>query len=132
MSPRTITAVSALALAAGLALVGHATWRIQALDERSAGLAQAGREAGASFVETLQGEHATRLFEALDRRRQVALARADARRDRLFGLLLMIAGGIGLAAGSAFRRISAEIEEDRRLTAEAGGPPSAEDPPGRD
>jgi hypothetical protein len=111
MSPRTITAVSALALAAGLALVGHATWRIQALDERSAGLAQAGREAGASFVETLQGEHATRLFEALDRRRQVALARADARRDRMFGILLVVAGGLGLAAGRAFKRIAAEIAE---------------------
>ena len=111
MSPRTISLISALALAAGVGLVAQSTWRIHDLDERSAGLAEAGRVAGDSFVETLQGEHASKLFEAFDRRRQVALARADARRNRLFGVLLAVAGGIGLATGRAFRQIADEIAE---------------------
>ena len=118
MSIRTITILSVLALGLGLGGVGHATWRLQALEARSAGLAETGRDAGASFVETLQGEHAARLFQALDRRREVALARAAARRDRLFGLLLALAGGLGLAAAAAYRRIAREIEEERRPVAE--------------
>jgi hypothetical protein len=113
MSPRTITVISALALAAGVGVVAQATWRVHVLDERSASLAEAGRVAGDSFVETLQGEQASRLFEAFDRRRQVALARADARLNRLFGVLLAVAGGIGLATGSAFRRMAEEIAEEQ-------------------
>ena len=122
MSPRTIAIVSLLALGLGAGLMLHATWRIRGLEQESAGLAAAGREAGASFVETLQGEHATRQFEAFDRRRAVMLARATARRDRLFGLLLAAAGGLGLAAAAAFKRIAGEIEEERRLRVEEGAP----------
>lgn len=117
MSPRTIIVASLLALGLGLGGVVHASWRVQALELESAGLAEAGRDAGASFVETLQGEHAARQFQAFDRRRAVALARAAARRDRLFGLLLAVGGGIGLAAAVAFRRMAREIEEERRHVA---------------
>jgi hypothetical protein len=114
MSPRTIALLGLLALLAGAGVMGHATWRIAGLDGESARLAEAGRAAGASFEQTLQGEHATRQFEAFDQRRAVALARAGARRDRLLGLLLAVAGAIGLAAARAFRRIADEIEEARR------------------
>jgi hypothetical protein len=129
MSPRTISLVSLLTLAAGLGLVGYATWRIQRLEQASATLARTGREAGDSFERTLQGEHAARQFRAFDERRAVALARAAARRNRLFGVLLAAGGALGLAAAAAFRRIAGEIEEERRhLDDGASGPPP---PPGR-
>jgi len=124
MSPRTITLLSLLALLAGLGTMGWATWRIAALDGESAALAAAGREAGASFEQTLQGEHATRQFEAFDRRRAVTLARAGARRDRLLGLLAAVAGGLGLGAAAAFRRIAEEIDEERRHLDALRGPPA--------
>jgi hypothetical protein len=114
MSPRTITLASLLALLLGLGLVGHATWRVRALERESAALAEAGREAGASFEQTLQGEHAARQFRAFDARRAVALARAAARRDRLFGVLLAAAGALGLSTAVAFGRMAREIEEERR------------------
>jgi hypothetical protein len=114
MSPRTIALLGLLALLAGLGVMGHATWRVADLDGESARLAEAGRAAGASFEQTLQGEHAARQFEAFDQRRAVALARAGARRDRLLGLLLAVAGAVGLAAARAFGRIADEIEEARR------------------
>jgi len=128
MSLRTATLASLLALALGLFAVGHATWRIQGLEAESAGLARTGRVAGDSFVETLQGEHATRQFQAFDRRRAVALARGSARRDRLLGVLLLVAGAIGLASTAAFRRMARELEEERRHLA---GEPPAGPPPGR-
>jgi len=111
MTPRTITLISALALATGVGLVARTTWQVHAYDQASASLAAEGKAAGDSFVETLQGEHASRLFETFDRRRQLALARADARRNRLFGVLLVVAGGIGLGTASAFRKIAEEIAE---------------------
>jgi hypothetical protein len=114
MSPRTITLVSLPALLLGLGVMADATRRVRDLDERSAALLRQGRAAGDSFVETLQGEHAARQLQAYDARRAVTLARAGARRDRLLGLLAAVAGGIGLAAAAAFRRIAAEIEEERR------------------
>ena len=132
MSPRTILLLGLLALLAGLGVMGHATWRIASLDGESARLAEAGRAAGASFEQTLQGEHASRQFAAFDQRRAVALARAGARRDRLLGLLLAVAGGIGLGAATAFRRIADEIDEARRHVEEdrrGGSPRPRPDPP---
>ena len=113
MSPRSISLASLLALGLGLGVVVHASLRVRALDEASAALARAGRQAGASFEETLQGEHAARQFQAFDERRAVALARAAARRDRLLGVLLAAAGALGLSAAAAFRRMAREIEEER-------------------
>lgn len=125
MSHRTLALLSLLALALGVGLAGWSTWRLRELERASAGLAEAGRRAGDSFVETLQGEHAARQFRAFDDRRAVALARAAARRDRLFGVLLAAAGGLGLAAAAAFRRIARELEEERRQADGApGDPPS--------
>jgi hypothetical protein len=128
MSPRTITLASLLALGLGLGAVGHATWRVRELDAASARLARTSREAGASFEQTLQGEHAARQFRAFDERRAVALARAAARRDRLLGLLLAVAGALGLGAAAAFRRMAEEIEEERRDL--AAGPSARPPPPG--
>jgi hypothetical protein len=126
MSPRTIRLAALAALGLGLWLAGRATLRIRELERTSASLAQAGREAGASFEQTLQGEHAARQFRAFDERRAVVLERATARRDRLFAVLLCAAGLLGLAAASAFARIAREIEEARRP---AGAEPGEAHPP---
>ena len=113
MSIRLILALALAALGLGLGLVVHGTLRVRALDAASAELAEVSRQAGASYLETLKGEHATRQLQALDRRREVALARAAARRDRLLGVLLAAAGALGLATGRAFRRMAREVEAAR-------------------
>jgi hypothetical protein len=98
----------------GLGLAVHATFRVNALEGELATATRAGRAAGASFVETLQGEHAERQRLAFDRRRDVVLRLAAARRDRLLGFLGVAASGLVGAALSVMARISAEVEEDRR------------------
>ncbi len=98
----------------GIGVVAHATFRVNDLERELAALATEGRAAGASFVETLQGEHAERQRAAYDRRRMLALELAAARRNRLLGFLGIAAAGLGGAALSVMSRISAEIEEDRR------------------
>ncbi len=103
--------------AAGLALALHATFRVNALQRDLAALATEGRSAGASFVETLQGDWAERQRMAFDRRRALALDLAAARRDRLLGILAVAGAGLAGAALSVLSRISAEIEEDRRHVA---------------
>lgn len=102
-------------IAAGaLALSLHATFRVNALDGELAALAVEGRAAGASFVETLQGEHAERQRALLERRRDVARKLAAARRDRLLGFLGVAAAGLAGSALSVLSRIAKEVEEDRR------------------
>ncbi len=76
-----------------------------------------GREEGDSFVRTLQGAHAERQLEILSRRRDSALDLATARRNRLLGVLLIIASCLTFAFVRAAQRIAAEVEEDRRLLA---------------
>ncbi len=105
--------------AAGLALALHATFRVNALERELAALASEGRSAGDSFVETLQGDWAERQRVAFDRRRQIALDLAAARRDRLLGVLVVAASGLAGGALSVLSRIAAEIEEDRRHVAAA-------------
>jgi hypothetical protein len=107
-----------LALAvAGIGLAVQATGRVRTLEEELATTARTGREAGASFVQTLKGEHAERQRIAFDRRRQVALELAAARRDRLLGVLGAVASAL-LAGGLVMlRRIAAEVEADRRHVA---------------
>jgi hypothetical protein len=100
--------------AGGLALTLHATFRVNALERELATLASEGRAAGASFVETLQGEHAERQRALFDRRREIALDLAAARRDRLLGFLGVAGAGLAGAALSVMSRIAAEVEEDRR------------------
>jgi hypothetical protein len=100
--------------ALGLAVSTHATFRVNAR-ERDLAAARAEIQAtGASFVETLQGEHAERQRLVFERRRTLALELAAARRDRLLGLLLTTAAGLAGAGLSVMARISGEIEEDRR------------------
>ncbi len=114
MTRAKVLALCAPVAAAGLALSVHATFRVNG---RTRELAEARAEsaaAGASFVATLQGEHAERQRLVFERRRTLALELAAARRDRLLGLLLTAAAGLGGAALSVMSRISAEIEEDRR------------------
>lgn len=100
--------------AAGLALTLHGTFRVNAGERELAAVRAEGEAAGASFVETLKGEHAERQRLAFERRRAIALELAAARRDRLLGLLL--AGGAGLAGAAltVMSRIAAEVEEDKR------------------
>jgi hypothetical protein len=109
---------------AGLGLTLHANFRVNALGADLTALGVAGRAEGASFVETLQGEHAERQRVAYDRRRAIALSLAAARRDRLLGLVLTAAAGLAGGALSVMARIAAEVEEDRRhvraQTAERG------------
>jgi hypothetical protein len=98
----------------GLAVAVRSTVRVRALEVELAATASAGQAAGASFVETLQGEHAERQRIAFDRRREVALALASARRDRLLGALAVAAAGLAFAALRVMNRIAAEVAEDRR------------------
>ena len=105
---------------AGLGVTLHATFRVNAHQRELAALASEGQSAGASFVETLQGDWAERQRLAFDRRREIALDLAAARRDRLLGILGVAAAGLAGAALSVLSTIAAEIEEDRRhLAAEA-------------
>jgi hypothetical protein len=98
----------------GAGAVVHSTMRVNGLERQLAVLASESRAAGASFVETLQGEHAERQLAVHDRRRALAIELATARRNRLLGVLAV--GGAGLlgAALSVMSRIAADIEEDRR------------------
>jgi hypothetical protein len=105
---------------AGIGLALHATLRVTALERELADLGAAGRKAGESFVSTLQGEHAERQRAAFDRRREVALALAAARRDRILGVVGAAASGLLAAGLGVMGRISAEIEADRRHLQEQG------------
>jgi hypothetical protein len=98
----------------GLGLTAYATARVRSLEGELSTLATEGRAAGDSFVQTLQGEHAERQRVAYDRRRDLALKLAGARRDRLLGFLGVAAAGLAGAALSVMSRIAAEVEEDRR------------------
>lgn len=98
----------------GLGAAAWATARVRALERDLSALATEGKAAGASFVETLQGEHAERQQVAFDRRRRIALDLAAARRNRLLGLVGVAASGLLGAALSVMSRIAAEVEEDRR------------------
>ncbi len=100
--------------AGGLALAAHSSVRVDRLQHELAAAALEGRAAGASFVETLRGEHAERQQVAFDRRRRLTLRLAAARRDRLLGVLGVGAAGLLAGALSVMGRIAAEVEEDRR------------------
>jgi hypothetical protein len=98
----------------GLGVAIHSTWRVNALERDLSAVATEGRAAGASFVQTLQGEHAERQQAAFERRRLLAIELARARRNRLLGALGVGAAGLVAAALSVMSRIAADIEEDRR------------------
>jgi hypothetical protein len=81
------------------------------------------RAAGESFLKTLQGSHAERQLEALDRRRALALDLARARRDQMLGALGLVAAALLLAGAVVARRIAAEVDEGKRLVSPPPGPP---------
>jgi hypothetical protein len=114
MTRTKILLLCAPLVAGGLGVAVHATFRVNALGRELISVTSEGRAAGASFVETLQGEHAERQQLAFDRRRNLALRLAAARRDRLLGFLGVATAGFVGAALSVMSRISAEVEEDRR------------------
>jgi hypothetical protein len=117
MSRTNLVLLCALAFG-GTGLAVRSTLRVRTLEAELASTASAGQAAGHSFVETLRGEHAERQRLAFDRRREVALALASARRDRMLGALAVVAAGLGLAARRVMGRIAAEIAEDRRHVAQ--------------
>lgn len=106
---------------AGAFVVVDQTRRIDLLQEELARIDEARKTAGESFLRTFQGEHVQREFAAFDRLREVAVALAKARRNRLLGVLAMAVAGLGIAGASLFRRIARELEEDRRYLQGPGG-----------
>ncbi|HSN93360.1 MAG TPA: hypothetical protein VLS93_19170 [Anaeromyxobacteraceae bacterium] len=118
----TRTTITLLCLPIALAGAGEAvraTTQVRASERELAALAQEISAAGQSFLSTLQGEHARRQRAAFDRRREVALALASARRNRILGVLATAFAGLLASGLGALRRISAEIEaDDRHLRAQ--------------
>lgn len=104
----------------GVGVAVHATLRVSEGERRLAQLAATGKEAGASFVETLKGEHAERQWLAYDQRRVTALSLAAARRDRLLGILAAAAAILVAAGASVLRRMAEEVAEDQRHVAGQG------------
>jgi hypothetical protein len=96
-----------------IAIDSHA--RIGRLSGELAAFDEAGRAEGASYVRTLQGAHAERQLEAMNRRREVARELFAARRNRLLGLLAMGGAVLGGWAAVVLGRISREVDEQRRL-----------------
>ncbi|WP_242342932.1 hypothetical protein [Anaeromyxobacter terrae] len=111
---RTKTALLCAVALTGLAATVRSSLRVRSLEAELQSARIAGQAEGASFVETLRGEHAERQRLAFDRRRDVALALAGARRDRLLGALAIAAAALGLGSGRVLSRLAAEVEEDRR------------------
>jgi len=109
-----------LAVAGGW-LVQASTVRVGALHAELAALDEQGRAEGDSFVRTLQGAHAERQLQLLTERHEAAVKLAGARRNRLLGVLLLVAAALAFAFIRAAQRIAAEVEEDRRLVGRSLG-----------
>jgi hypothetical protein len=111
---RTKTALLCAVALAGLAATVRSSLRVRALEAELQSARVAGQAEGASFVETLRGEHAERQRLAFDRRRDLALALAAGRRDRLLGALAIAGAALVLGAARVLSGLAAEVEEDRR------------------
>jgi hypothetical protein len=114
MTRLKIVIVTAPIALGGLGVAAWQTFRVNGLERELAALGTEGKAAGASFVQTLQGDFAERQRAAYDRRREIAIDLATARRNRLLGILGVGAAGLVGAALSVMSRIAADIEEDRR------------------
>jgi len=109
-----------VALAGGWAVASGAV-RIEGLRGEMSRLEAAGRAEGESFMKTLEEAHADRQLEVFDRRRELALDLARARRDQLLGILGLVASALLYAGAVVARRIAREVEEGRRAV--SGNPP---------
>lgn len=121
MSPRTVLLVCGPLAALGIALAASGTLRIRQARRDLVALAATSAFEGRAFAESLQGSHAERQLEALDRRRRLARDLAAARRDRLLGLLLLLGSAVLGAGLRSLGRMASEIEEDRRHATAAPG-----------
>ena len=106
---------------AGAWVVVDRTSQIDRLQEELSQIDEARKTAGESFLRTFEGQHVQREFAAFDRLREVAVALARARRNRLLGVLAIAVAGLGLVGATLFRRIARELEEDRRYLQGPGG-----------
>ncbi|MFL5262162.1 MAG: hypothetical protein ACJ79R_03465 [Anaeromyxobacteraceae bacterium] len=116
--PKALLAALPLAVA-GAGLAYASTTRIAELRAEVARLDAEGRTQGDAFVATLSRADAERELATLDRRKAAALALAGARRNRLLGVVLLVAAPLAGAAVRVAQRVAAEVEDDRRLL---GGP----------
>jgi len=119
--------LKALLVALPLALAGGwATWsntaRIDELRREVEQLDARGRAEGDAFVATLSRADAERQLATLDRRKEAVVALAGARRNRLLGVLLLVASALAALAVRAGQRVAAEVAEDGGL---ADVPPRA-------
>jgi len=128
MSRTRIALLCAPIALVGLGVAVYASVRVARGERQLAELAAAGREAGQSFVETLQGEHVERQILTYDQRRAVALSLAAARRDQLLGVLGVVAAALLAAGLLVLSRIASEVEEDRRHVADDTPDPDASTP----
>jgi hypothetical protein len=101
---------SLLLAAASLWAVQSGGARVESLRAEMAALDAAGRAEGESFLKTLEGDHADRQLAHFDRRRELALQQARARRDELLGVFGLVGSALLLAGGALLRRIRAEVE----------------------
>src|SRR5574337_977806 len=83
--------VSVPLVVAGGILMGSAHTRVGTLRAELALTDAQGRAEGESYLQTLQGSHAQRQLDLLTHHHEVALQLAAARRDRLLGLLVVLA-----------------------------------------
>lgn len=114
MTRTKILALCGPVAAAGLVLALHGTFRVNDRTRDLAALRTEADAAGASFVATLQGEHAERQRVLFERRRSLAIELASARRDRLLGLLLVAGSGLLGAALSVMSQIASEVDDVHR------------------
>jgi hypothetical protein len=102
--------------------IGTSTMRINALHLEIASLEETGKAEGASFVETLQGQHVEKQLQTFDRRRALAHALGDAQRMRFLGIFGLAAATFIAVALSVLSKISSEVSEDRRMFLENAAP----------
>ena len=101
-----------LAIAGGWGVVGS-TLRISQVEQEIADLAQQGSAEGESFRRTFNSAHTARQVLTFDKRRELARALGDAHRNRFLGLFAIVLSVLVALGGAVFRRLAAEVNEDR-------------------
>jgi len=108
---------------AGAWVIASSTREIGELEQDFRREGEASMAEGASFIETFRAEHADAYLKALDHRRAIAVRMTRLRRNRFIGLFAVVAAGLGMAGMNVLRRISRELEEDRRWLRDESRPP---------